>query len=75
MTVAVVAPAVPDSVTSASVKPVTGSLNTTSNSTEDSAVGSFCVEAWLIVTVGGVWSHWKPFAPGSVSIAAVRNGV
>ena len=41
VTVAVVAPAVPDTATLEAVKPVTDSEKTTSNSIEESAVGSF----------------------------------
>src|SRR6185369_5279460 len=56
VTVAVVAPAVPLSVTSPVPKPVTGSLNTTVKLIGDADVGSDCPAAWLIVTVGTVVS-------------------
>src|SRR5688572_22893228 len=51
---AVVAPAVPLSVTSPVAKPVTASLNVTVKRIGEAEVGSACPAAWLIVTVGGV---------------------
>src|SRR5436190_1997781 len=57
VTIAVVAPAVPPSVTSPVAKSLTGSLNTTSNTIGDALVGSACVSAWLIVTVGATPSN------------------
>ncbi len=56
VTTLVVAPAVPLSVTSAGAKPVTDSLKTTVKLIGVALVGSFCVPAWLIVTVGLVLS-------------------
>ena len=53
VTVAVVAPAVPDKLTSPVVKPVTASLNTTVKLIGETVVGSGCAAAWLMVTVGG----------------------
>src|SRR5687767_10511392 len=51
---AVVAPAVPLSVTSPVAKPVTASLNVTVKRIGEAEVGSACPAAWLIVTEGGV---------------------
>jgi hypothetical protein len=57
VTVAVLVPgAVPATVTSAPVNPVTDSLNTTVKSTADADVGSACPAAWSMVTVGAVTS-------------------
>ena len=56
MTSAVVAPAVPASVTSAPVKPVTASLNDDREVIGEPFVGSAWPAAWLIVTVGAVVS-------------------
>ena len=39
--------------TSAFVNPVTDALNTTLKTIGDALVGSACVGAWLIVTLGG----------------------
>src|SRR5688500_9922043 len=57
VTVAVVAPAVPLSVTSPVTKSVTASLNTTEKLTGETPVGSAWLDAWLIVTVGAVPSN------------------
>ncbi len=56
VTVVVVAPAVPPIERSPLTKPVTFSLKITVKLTVVAAVGSSCVPAWLIVTVGGVMS-------------------
>ena len=56
LTTAVVAPAVPPRVTSPVAKPLTASLNTTSNTIDGLPVGSACEAPWLMVTVGGVTS-------------------
>ena len=56
VTVAVVAPAVPLSVTSPVAKPVTDSLKTTVKLIGEALVGSAWPAAWLIVTVGAVVS-------------------
>ena len=54
VTVAVVAPAVPLSVTSPVAKPVTDSLKTTVKLTGDTLAGSAWPLAWLIVTESAV---------------------
>ncbi|MER9616599.1 hypothetical protein [Mesorhizobium sp. M0207] len=46
------APAVPERSTSLPLKPVTGSLKTTSNRIGDEPAGSLWPAAWLMVTVG-----------------------
>src|SRR5437762_1902624 len=51
-----VPPAVPVIVTSAPVKPLTGSLKKAVKLIGDPLVGSACPAAWLMVTVGGVMS-------------------
>ena len=62
VTVAVVAPAVPLSVTSPVAKPVTDSLKTTVKLIGEALVGSVWPSAWLIVTVGAVVSTEKTFS-------------
>ena len=56
VTTVVVAPAAPERVTSLSVKPVTGLLNTAVKLMGLVLVGSACPVAWLMVTVGDVTS-------------------
>ena len=57
VTVAVVAPAVPERVTSPVAKSETESLKTTVKSIEDELVGSLWPLAWSMVTVKGVYSN------------------
>src|SRR5438034_797034 len=57
VTIAVVAPAVPPSVTSPVAKSLTGSLKTTVKLIGDAFVGSTWLAAWLIATVGATVSN------------------
>src|ERR671914_443932 len=66
-----VPPAVPPIVTSAPVKPLTGSLNTTVKLIGEALVGSAWVAAWLIVTVGAVVSGGVHVTVLSVLVDAV----
>ena len=57
LTVAVVAPAPPASVTSEAVKLVTGSEKVTENLTGDAEVGSSWSACWLMVAAGATESN------------------
>ncbi len=64
MTAAVVAPAVPESITSGSSNPVTGSLKATSKTMGEAFVGSACPAASSTVTVGDFVNERSTSNPG-----------
>ena len=73
LTEAVVAPPVPERVTSPVEKPLISSLNTTSNTIGLALVGSSCDTPSLIVTVGLVRSIVSSFVVMSVPVFPARS--